>query len=420
LLAKKYIVDIGYNVSIHCIHNKNQIFKLDKVKLLDSDFNVSSLDVDEFCLRHNDFIEKYNSKLTNESDTFVLSFDLDITDTFWRNNYSYYILQFKDLEYFNIELIDRISSGDFCGDKYFNNEEYIILGLPKDKLQSGKFDKKVDDCMEFVMANVVYEFSFRNRSVNRPILPALRANVNGIPVNLTYSNKKFYVNSITCNMFAEYINNLRSNYISGYIKSKDCGYVGYLTITNEDLGFSHKFGNVSLDVTDNTETDGDFTMLFDYLILDNRIDGTEVLALPSDCRGVIIHNSSNSSKAIKINRIILNSSLDNVDLGYFPVELSINEIYLSKSFNFITYLNIVNKLLGKKIEIGYNLDGVVSLDSISLPMSKISSNWIRLAFKLSNGETELYDVPKYYDDKEKELCNVIKLYMSNDVTVKFY
>lgn len=97
MLAKKYIVDIGYIVSIHCIYNKNQIFRLDKVKLLDSDFNVSSLDVDDFCLKRNDFIEKYNNKLTNESDTFVLSFDLDITDTFWRNNYSYYILQFKDL-----------------------------------------------------------------------------------------------------------------------------------------------------------------------------------------------------------------------------------------------------------------------------------------------------------------------------------
>ena len=420
MLAKKYIADIGYSVSIHCIHNKNQIFKLEKVKLLDSDFNVSSLDVDEFCLKHNDFIEKYNNKLTNESDTFVLSFDLDITNNFWRNNYNYYILQFKDLEYFNIELIDRISCGDFCGDKYFNDEEYVILGLPKDKLQSGKFDKEVDDNTEFAIANVVYEFTFRNRSVNKPILPALRANANGIPVNLTYSNKKFYVNSITCNMFAEYINNLRSNYISGYIKSNDCGYVGYLNITNEDLGFSHKFGNVSLDVTDNTETDGDFTMLFDYLILDNRIDGTEVLTLPSDCRGVIIHNNSNSSKDIKINRIILNSSLDNVDLGYFPVELSINEIYLSKSFNFITYLNIINKLLGKKIEIGYNLGEIVSLDSVSLPMSRIRNNWIRLAFKFSSGKTMIYDVSDYYADRENELCNVIRRFMSSDVTVKFY
>ena len=53
-------------------------------------------------------------------------------------------------------------------------------------------------------------------------------------------------------------------------------------------------------------------------------------------------------------------------------------------------------------------------------MSKISSNWIRLAFKLSSGETEIYDVPKYCEDKEKELCNVIKRYMSSDVIIKFY
>lgn len=154
VMPKNYVAEAGYIVSL--FDKKNKIFKVDGIHLVDSNFGYKAIKLSSFISNYlrffndfrvtkidkniNLFIDGMNSRFLSPSGDGFFS-----DPSFWRLEYEYYIVKFKDICLLGIDDDDFIDK--ILGVGKFKLNSYIIVGI-QPKLLNGLGG-------DFVIANVM-------------------------------------------------------------------------------------------------------------------------------------------------------------------------------------------------------------------------------------------------------------------------
>lgn len=333
------VFDIGYIASVFDVYRGDTIYKIDGVKIADTDFCTKDVTLSSFCEKHYEFFKKAKKNFKTDEYLRVLSFNRIACYTcFWNSEFDYYILKFKSLKYFratlnqkktSIESLNRISTND-----------YIILGLPK-------FKVKLEDYDDFVMAHLVYEFTCNGVSIVTAKLPSVRAIADGLEVNISYSNNKFYVSSVSKNLSGKrttYISKL--NIFGQAVFDDDDTDICNLKVMEDMSRGADVSGSYCIDVSRYIARDSDFLNLLGYTTLHTEAKFSENLILPSYCKHFILQDRMGSTDATKVKRIVFNPKLQSIDIGSFSKGFTnLSDIVMPKTFSIDKAVRLVGDLL---------------------------------------------------------------------------
>lgn len=333
------VFDIGYIASVFDVYRGNEIYKIDGVKIADTDFCIKDVTLNSFCENHYDYFKKAKKNYEKDEYLSVLSFNRVACYTcFWNSKFDYYILKFKSLGYFkatlnqknmNIERSKRVSLND-----------YIILGLPKSKI-------KLDDYDDFVMAHLVYEFTCDGVSVVTAKLPSVRAIADGLDVNVSYSNGKFYASSVSRNLKGNRITYIsKLNIFGRAVYDYDGADVCNLKVMEDNSRGLSVSDTPCIDVGRHTDIDSNFLNLLGYTTLHTEAKFSENLILPSYCKHFILQDKMGSTDIIKVRRIVFNPKLQSIDIGSFSKGFTnLSNIVIPKTFSVDKAVRLVGDLL---------------------------------------------------------------------------
>lgn len=333
------VFDIGYITSLFDVYRGDKIYKIDGVKIADTDFCTKDATLSSFCENHYNYFKKARKNYERDEYLSVLSFNRIASYTcFWNSKFDYYILKFKSLGYFkatlnqkktNIESLNRVDLDD-----------YIILGLPKSKI-------KLDDYDDFVMAHLVYEFTCDGVSVVTAKLPSVRAIADGLNVNLSYSNGKFYVSSVSRNLKGNRVTYISKLNIFGQaVYDYDGADVCNLKVMEDNSRGADVSGSYCIDVSGHIDIDSNFLSLLGYTTLHTEAKFSENLILPSYCKHFILQDRMGSTDIIKVRRIVFNPKLQSIDIGSFSKGFTnLSNIVIPKTFSYDKAVRLVGDLL---------------------------------------------------------------------------
>lgn len=333
------VFDIGYITSIFDVYRGDKIYKIDGVKIADTDFCIKNVTLSSFCKNHYDYFKKARKNYERDEYLSVLSFNRIASYTcFWNSKFDYYILKFKSLGYFkatlnqkktNIESLNRVDLDD-----------YIILGLPKSKI-------KLDDYDDFVMAHLVYEFTCDGVSIVTAKLPSVRAIADGLNVNLSYSNGKFYASSVSRNLKGNRVTYISKLNIFGQaVYDYDGADVCNLKVMEDNSRGADVSGSYCIDVSGHIDIDSNFLSLLGYTTLHTEAKFSENLILPSYCKHFILQDRMGSTDIIKVRRIVFNPKLQSIDIGSFSKGFTnLSGIVIPKTFSYDKAVRLVGDLL---------------------------------------------------------------------------
>ena len=333
------VFDIGYITSVFDVYRGDKIYKIDGVKIADTDFCIKNVTLSSFCKNHYAYFK--NAKKNYEKDEYlsVLSFNRIASYTcFWHSKFDYYILKFKSLGYFKATLNQKKTNIESLNQ--VNANDYIILGLPKSKI-------KLDDYDDFVMAHLVYEFTCDGVSIVTSELPSARAVADGLEVNISYSNGKFYVSSVSRNLSGK-----RTVYISklnifgrAVYDDNDADICNLKVMEDNSRGLSVS-DTPCIDVGRHIDIDSNFLNLLGYTTLHTEAKFSENLILPSYCKHFILQDKMGSTDIIKVRRIVFNPKLQSIDIGSFSKGFTnLSNIVIPKTFSYDKAVRLLGDLL---------------------------------------------------------------------------
>ena len=333
------VFDIGYIASIFDVYRGDKIYKIDGVKIADTDFCTKDVTLSSFCENHYDYFKKAKKSYEKDEYLSVLSFNRIACYTcFWNSKFDYYILKFKSLGYFKATL-NRIDN-NIEHLKRVDLDDYIILGLPKSKI-------KLDDYDDFVLAHLVYEFTCDGVSVVTAKLPSVRAIADGLNVNLSYSNGKFYASSVSRNLKGNRITYISKLNIFGQaVYDYDGADVCNLKVMEDNSRGADVSGSYCIDVSGHIDIDSNFLSLLGYTTLHTEAKFSENLILPSYCKHFILQDRMGSTDIIKVRRIVFNPKLQSIDIGSFSKGFTnLSGIVIPKTFSYDKAVRLVGDLL---------------------------------------------------------------------------
>ena len=333
------VFDIGYIASIFDVYRGDKIYKIDGVKIADTDFCTKDVTLSSFCENHYNYFKKAKKNYEKDEYLSVLSFNRVACYTcFWNSKFDYYILKFKSLGYFKATL-NRIDN-NIEHLKRVDLDDYIILGLPKSKI-------KLDDYDDFVMAHLVYEFTCDGVSVVTAKLPSVRAIADGLNVNLSYSNGKFYASSVSRNLKGNRITYISKLNIFGQaVYDYDGADVCNLKVMEDNSRGADVSGSYCIDVSGHIDIDSNFLSLLGYTTLHTEAKFSENLILPSYCKHFILQDRMGSTDIIKVRRIVFNPKLQSIDIGSFSKGFTnLSGIVIPKTFSYDKAVRLVGDLL---------------------------------------------------------------------------
>lgn len=333
------VFDIGYITSVFDVYKGDTIYKIDGVKISDTDFCIKDVTLNSFCENHYDYFKKAKKNYEKDEYLSVLSFNRVACYTcFWNSKFDYYILKFKSLGYFKATL-NRIDN-NIEHLKRVDLDDYIILGLPK-------FKVKLDDYDDFVMAHLVYEFTCDGVSVVTAELPSVRAVADGLNVNLSYSNGKFYASSVSRNLKGNRVTYISKLNIFGQaVYDYDGADVCNLKVMEDNSRGADVSGSYCIDVSGHIDIDSNFLSLLGYTTLHTEAKFSENLILPSYCKHFILQDKMGSTDIIKVRRIVFNPKLQSIDVGSFSKGFTnLSGIVIPKTFSYDKAVRLVGDLL---------------------------------------------------------------------------
>ena len=333
------VFDIGYIASIFDVYRGDKIYKIDGVKIADTDFCTKDVTLSSFCENHYNYFKKAKKNYEKDEYLSVLSFNRVACYTcFWNSKFDYYILKFKSLGYFKVTL-NRIDN-NIEHLKRVDLDDYIILGLPESKI-------KLDDYDDFVLAHLVYEFTCDGVSVVTAKLPSVRAIADGLNVNLSYSNGKFYASSVSRNLSGKRITYISKLNIFGQaVYDYDGADVCNLKVMEDNSRGLSVSDTPCIDVGRHIDIDSNFLNLLGYTTLHTEAKFSENLILPSYCKHFILQDKMGSTDIIKVRRIVLNPNLQSIDIGSFSKGFNnLSGIVIPKTFSVDRAVRLVGDLL---------------------------------------------------------------------------
>lgn len=333
------VFDIGYITSLFDVYKGDTIYKIDGVKISDTDFCTKDVTLSSFCENHYDFFKKAKKNYEKDEYLSVLSFNRVACYTcFWNGKFDYYILKFKSLGYFKATL-NRIDN-NIEHLKRVDLDDYIILGLPKSKI-------KLDDYDDFVLAHLVYEFTCDGVSIVTAKLPSVRAVADGLNVNVSYSNGKFCLSSVSRNLKGNRITYISKLNIFGQaVYDYDGADVCNLKVMEDNSRGADVSGSYCIDVSGHIDIDSNFLSLLGYTTLHTEAKFSENLILPSYCKHFILQDRMGSTDIIKVRRIVFNPKLQSIDIGSFSKGFTnLSNIVIPKTFSYDKAVRLVGDLL---------------------------------------------------------------------------
>ena len=333
------VFDIGYITSVFDVYRGDKIYKIEGVKISDTDFCIKDVTLNSFCENHYNYFKKAKKNYEKDEYLSVLSFNRVACYTcFWNSKFDYYILKFKSLGYFKATL-NRIDN-NIEHLKRVDLDDYIILGLPKSKV-------KLDDYDDFVMAHLVYEFTCDGVSVVTAKLPSVRAIADGLNVNLSYSNGKFYASSVSRNLKGNRVTYISKFNIFGQaVYDYDGADVCNLKVMEDNSRGADVSGSYCIDVSRHIDIDSNFLSLLGYTTLHTEAKFSENLILPSYCKHFILQDRMGSTDIIKVRRIVFNPKLQSIDIGSFSKGFTnLSGIVIPKTFSYDKAVRLVGDLL---------------------------------------------------------------------------
>lgn len=333
------VFDIGYITSVFDVYRGDKIYKIDGVKIADTDFCIKDVTLSSFCENHYDFFKKTKKNYEKDEYLRVLSFNRLATYTcFWNSKFDYYILKFKSLGYFKATLNQKNTSIGLLN--RVNLNDYIMLGLPKSKV-------KLDDYDDFVLASLVYEFTCDGVSIDTADLPSVRAVADGLNVNVSYSNGKFCLSSVSRNLKGNRITYISKLNIFGQaVYDYDGADVCNLKIMEDNSRGADVSGSYCIDVSGHIARDSNFLNLLGYTTLHTEAKFSDSLILPSYCKHFILQDKMGSTDIIKVRRIVFNPKLQSIDIGSFSKGFTnLSNIVIPKTFSVDKAVRLVGDLL---------------------------------------------------------------------------
>ena len=333
------VFDIGYITSVFDVYRGDKIYKIEGVKISDTDFCIKDVTLNSFCENHYNYFKKAKKNYEKDEYLSVLSFNRVACYTcFWNSKFDYYILKFKSLGYFKATL-NRIDN-NIEHLKRVDLDDYIILGLPKSKV-------KLDDYDDFVMAHLVYEFTCDGVSIVTAKLPSVRAVADGLNVNVSYSNGKFCLSSVSRNLKGNRITYISKLNIFGQaVYDYDGADVCNLKVMEDNSRGADVSGSYCIDVSGHIDIDSNFLSLLGYTTLHTEAKFSENLILPSYCKHFILQDRMGSTDIIKVRRIVFNPKLQSIDIGSFSKGFTnLSGIVIPKTFSYDKAVRLVGDLL---------------------------------------------------------------------------
>ena len=349
------VFDIGYITSVFDVYREDKIYKIDGVKIADTDFCIKDVTLSSFCENHYDYFKKARKNYEKDEYLSVLSFNRIASYTcFWHSKFDYYILKFKSLGYFKATLNQKKTSIESLN--RVNANDYIILGLPKSKV-------KLDDYDDFVMAHLVYEFTCDGVSIVTSELSSARAVADGLDVNVSYSNGKFYVSSVSRNLSGKrtvYISKL--NIFGQAVYADNDSDICSLKVMEDMSRGAGVSGSYCIDVSKHINRDSNFLNLLGYTTLHTEARFSDSLILPSYCKHFILQDKMGSTDIIKVRRIVLNPKLQSIDIGSFSKGFTnLSDIVIPKTFSVDKAVRLVGDLLMLDCGVGCVFGGSASV-----------------------------------------------------------
>lgn len=349
------VFDIGYITSVFDVYRGDKIYKIDGVKIADTDFCTKDVTLNSFCENHYDYFKKARKNYEKDEYLSVLSFNRLATYTcFWNSKFDYYILKFKSLGYFKATLNQKKTSIGSLN--RVNSNDYIILGLPKSRV-------KLEDYDDFVMAHLVYEFTCDGVSVVTSELPSVRAVADGLNVNVSYSNGKFYVSSVSRNLKGNRVTYISKLNIFGQaVYDDDITDICSLKVMEDMSRGADVSGSYYIDVSKHINRDSNFLNLLGYTTLHTEAKFSDSLILPSYCKHFILQDKMGSTDIIKVKRIVFNPKLQSIDIGSFSKGFTnLSDIVIPKTFSIEKAVRLVGDLLMLGCGVGCVFGGSASV-----------------------------------------------------------
>ena len=342
VMPKNYVAEAGYIVSL--FDKKNKIFKIDGIHLVDSNFGYKAIKLSSFISNYLGFFNDFRvTKLNKNSNLFIdgmnsrflsPSGDGFFSDTsFWRLEYEYYIVKFKDLCLLGIDDADFINK--IIGVGKFKLNSYIIVGI-QPKILNGLGG-------DFVIANVMYGVTYNEKTVIKPKFPCMHLLVHGIFTDVYFENSNFILAPgkavkynlpyLVCNKSVHNnhdIYNLFHYYLEFYYPSFYRADISNIAV--------NEFGFIGIGSQYTLSKDWNFS---------------SDLIFPKNCTSFFVSDIYNYDNLSKITTLVLNKCLDEIlfDTDDYPSLISCtrtNKVYMSKETSPSKLVGIILCLLGNR------------------------------------------------------------------------
>lgn len=381
VMPKNYVAEAGYIVSL--FDKKNKIFKIDGIHLVDSNFVHKAIKLSSFISNYlgffNDFratkIDKNNSLFIDGMNSRFLSQSGDgfFSDpSFWRLEYEYYIVKFKDLCLLGIDDADFIDK--VLGVGKFKLNSYVIVGL-QPKILNGLGG-------DFVISNILYTVTYNEKTIIKPKFPCMHLLVYGIFTDVYFENSNFIL--APCKTV---------KYNSSYL------------VCNKNMHNNRAIYNLfhyylefyypsfyRADISDISISESGFIGIGSQYTLSKDWNFSSDLIFPKNCTSFFISNIDTYYNLSKITTLVLNKCLDRIlfdtdDYRSLISSTRINKVYISKETSPSKLVGIILGLLGNKnnciikefkhILLCYEKKEISKEKFLELIKKKLSSTFIR-------------------------------------------
>lgn len=301
LISKNCLAECGYDVSLFDIGEYGDIYRIESIILMDSSFTYSYVSVDDFVSLYDNYMSNAvdavvnsslsgfskNSKLASELDTGVSSFTNSFGFDFWVKGYTYFILNYGDLNIFGIDSVEN-------GDTHFKPDSNIILGVEIG--DDNTFGGRV------YIADLVYSVVLNEKTIISGLRHCMTLDCDG--VNLRVANVKgklyFYPESyeiFDCSQKSAY------DYIVSFENDKIslelCGGVYGKLSDNASGKLDDRF----------LEKDGYFIKIGNYVTINSKVMIPDTLVIPNGFDRLYLRDKANLTLAEDIKRVVVSKDL---------------------------------------------------------------------------------------------------------------